>query len=76
MSRKPTPKYLTEIRPFDQLKPGDLVGVSYGFVALERVEFTPDGRVTLHLFGQQPISYHTSNWPEVATGLYPQTPTK
>jgi hypothetical protein len=65
-------KFTTEERPFTSLKPGDLIGVSYGFVVLKQVVKEPDGRFTLVLVGQDSLTYHPSNWPDVATGFTPE----
>lgn len=62
-------KYRTEVRPFSALKRGDLVLVSFGIIVLARVEEQPDGRMTLHSTTQPPVTYHSSNWPEVVVGF-------
>jgi hypothetical protein len=62
-------KFTTEERPFTALRPGDLIGTSYGFVTLRRVTEGADGRFTLDLIGQDSVTFHPSNWRDVATGF-------
>ncbi len=62
-------KFTTEERPFSALRPGDLIGTSYGYVTLRRVTEGADGRYTLDLIGQESATYHPSNWRDVATGF-------
>jgi hypothetical protein len=64
-------KYLTECIPFEDLLPGHLVGVPWGFKRLVRAKRQESGKWTL-VFDGYVVTHHSSNWPDIATGFTPE----
>lgn len=61
-------KYITKEVKFSDLKPGDKIMVSYGFITLTKVRIDGDN-VTLYSTTQEPITLHVANTPQVAIGF-------
>lgn len=63
-------KFETVTRPYGMLFPGDLVGVSFGWLTFHSLEYLQAGYVRMKLLGEKGEVYHvtrhSSNWPEVA----------
>jgi hypothetical protein len=69
-------KYETEIRPWQSLKPGDRIVVSFGILQFESIERLKPHYVRMHLKNEMGEDYHETHcegdWPEVVTGLTPE----
>ena len=71
-------KFTTEKRPFESLVPGDRIVVPYGVATVFTIRWVhPDPAmtgeyVTVDLVGQESITSHKSNWPDVVTGFTPE----